>query len=79
MNSAPNTIRAIWIECSALSGAVMAPSRGFVEKRRCAATMSKWRLFTGTSVGSQMTRPEWWVHSRVWLIFTSFSKSSIVP
>ena len=38
--------------------------------------MSRWRLFTGTSTGSQTVPPEWCSQGVVQASFTKFSKSS---
>ena len=42
-------------------------------------TMSRWRLFTGTSTGSQIVPPEWCSQGDDWASFTRLRKSSIVP
>ena len=41
--------------------------------------MSKCRLFTGTSTGSQTVPPEWCSHGDAYASFTKLRKSSIVP
>ena len=41
--------------------------------------MSRWRLFTGTSVGSQIVPPEWWNQGEDCASLMKFWKSSIVP
>jgi hypothetical protein len=42
-------------------------------------TMSRWRLFTGTSVGSQIVPPEWCSQGDDCASFMKLRKSSIVP
>ena len=41
--------------------------------------MSRWRLLTGTSTGSQTVPPLWWRCGLMYVSFTRFRKSSIVP
>ena len=41
--------------------------------------MSRWRLLTGTSVGSHTVPPEWCSHGVAYVSFTKFWKSSSVP
>ena len=41
--------------------------------------MSRWRLLTGTSVGSHTVPPEWCNHGVPYASFTKFSKSVMVP
>ena len=41
--------------------------------------MSRWRLFTGTSVGSQTVPPEWCSQGEACASLMKFWKSSIVP
>ena len=41
--------------------------------------MSRWRLLTGTSTGSQTVPPEWCRYGRLYVSFTKFRKSSSVP
>ena len=57
--SSPNRIFAISTVSRARSGCVTEPMNGLSLYFMCAYTMSKWRLFTGRSTGSQMVPPEW--------------------
>ena len=43
-------------------GSVTEPMKGLSDSVLCASSMSRWRLFTGTSVGSQTVPPEWCSH-----------------
>ena len=52
-------MRAIAIESSARSGAVTAPIKGLSEYFKWAYTISKWRLLTGMSTGSQTVPLVW--------------------
>ena len=75
----PNAMRAISMESSARSGVVTEPMKGLSPKRRCAYTMSRWRLFTGWSTGSHTVPPEWCSHGDAQVSLTRFSKSASVP
>ena len=49
------------LSCARL-GSVTDPMKGLSLNVICARSMSRWRLFTGTSVGSQTVPPEWCNH-----------------
>ena len=70
--SAPKATRAMATESSARSAEVTPPMNGLVDQRRCAYTMSRCRLLTGTSTGSQTVPPEWWSHGDAYVSFTKF-------
>ena len=55
-------MRHISTELAARSGAVTEPMNGLSESVICASSMSRWRLFTAMSVGSQTVPPEWCTH-----------------
>ena len=63
--SSPKTSRAMATLSSARSGAVTEPMKGRSDSVMCAASMSRWRLFTATSTGSQTVPPEWWMAGAV--------------
>src|ERR1039458_7015069 len=56
---APNTMFAIAMESAARSGAVTDPMNALSLYFRWLYTMSRCRLLTGRSTGSQMVPPEW--------------------
>ena len=60
--SAPNRMRHISTESAARSGSVTLPMNGLSDSVMWASSMSRWRLFTATSVGSQSVPPEWCTH-----------------
>ena len=57
----PNRRLAISTVSCARSGLVTEPMKGLSLYFMCAYTMSKWRLFTGRSTGSQIVPPLWWI------------------
>ena len=58
--SPPNAMRASSTLSDARSPAVTEPMNALSLQRRWAYTMSRCRLLTGTSTGSQTVPPEWW-------------------
>ena len=40
--------------------------------------MSRWRLLTGMSTGSQTVPPEWWMYGDMYASLTKFWKSVMV-
>ena len=60
-NSAPNTIAAMSTASLARSGAVTGPMNDLSLLVIRERTMCRWRLATGTSVGSQITSPVLWM------------------
>ena len=60
--SGPNRISHISTESRARLGSVTDPMNGLSLSVMCASSMSRWRLFTATSVGSQTVPPEWCSH-----------------
>ena len=59
VNSAPNTMFAMATESAARSGAVTEPMNALSLYFKWLYTMSRCRLFTGRSTGSQIVPPEW--------------------
>ena len=59
VSSAPNTMFAMATESAARSGAVTEPMKALSLYFRWLYTMSKCRLLTGRSTGSQIVPPEW--------------------
>ena len=55
--SPPKAMRAISTESSARSGAVTDPMSALFESVRCASSMSRWRVGTGSSTGSHSVPP----------------------
>ena len=77
--SAPNRMRAISTESSQREISVIEPRKGLSDQRMWAYTMSRWRLLTGTSQGSQVVPPEWCSQGSMQVRRTRFRKSSMVP
>ena len=59
MPSSPNAILAISTLSAARSGCVTEPMNGLSLYLTWLYTMSRWRLLTGRSTGSQIVPPEW--------------------
>ena len=57
--SPPNAMRAMSTLSCAREPAVTEPMNGLSLNRMCAYTMSRWRLLTAMSTGSQTVPPEW--------------------
>ena len=77
-NPSPNRSLAISTESAALDRSVTEPMKGLSDSVMWARSMSRWRLFTGRSVGSQTVPPEWWSQFDMYPSFTKDRKSSIV-
>ena len=60
--SLPNRISHISTLSCARLGSVTDPMNGLSDSVICAISMSRWRLFTGISVGSHTVPPEWCSH-----------------
>ena len=60
--SLPNRISHISTLSWARLGSVTEPMKGLSLRVMWACSMSRWRLFTGISVGSQTVPPEWCSH-----------------
>jgi hypothetical protein len=58
--------------------AVTDPMKGLSLYLRCEYTMSRWRLLTGMSTGSQTVPPLWCSHGDMYASFTKFWKSAMV-
>ncbi len=61
-NSLPNSTPAMSTESCARLGSVTEPMKGLSDRVIWASSMSRWRLLTGMSVGSQTVPPEWCSH-----------------
>ena len=69
-------MRAISTESRARSGIVTEPMNAWSLYLMWLYTMSRWRLLTGTSTGSQIVPPEWCSHGVAWVSLMKFWKSS---
>jgi len=76
-NSRPNRISHISTGSRAREGSVTEPMNGLSDSVTCASSMSRRRLFTAISVGSQTVPPEWCSHFDIWPSRTKRRKSSI--
>ena len=77
--SAPNRMRHMSMLSSDRLSAVTDPMNPRSDSVICASTISRCRLLTGTSVGSQIVPPEWWKLGLDCASLMKLWKSSSVP
>ena len=75
-NCLPKSTSAMAMESCERDQWVTEPMNDLSPRRAWAWIMSRWRLLTGTSVGSQTVPPEYWSMGLIWMRRTKFSKSS---